>query len=73
MKDLQTTNAQSCTEWRVVPTISDLIPVPKTKCTTLKDKPFAYIGPSPWNTLPLANRSIRAVQGFKQALQTFVN
>ena len=41
--------------------------VPKTKCKTLGDKSFARVGPSLWNTLPLIIRSIRSVQGFKQA------
>ena len=43
--------------------------VPKTKCT-LGDKAFARVGLSLWNTLPLVIRSIRSVQGFKQAQWT---
>ena len=44
--------------------------VPKTKCKTLGDKAFARVGLSLWNTLPLVIRSIRSVQGFKQAQWT---
>lgn len=46
--------------------------VPKTKCKTLRDKALALVGLSLWNTLPLAIRSNRAVQGFNQALQPFL-
>ena len=41
--------------------------VPKTKCKTFGDRAFARVGPSLWNILPSAIRSIRGVQGFKQA------
>ena len=44
--------------------------VPKTKCKTLGDKAFARVGLSLWNTLPFVIRSIRSVQGFKQAQWT---
>ena len=33
-------------------------PVPKTKCTSLKDKPFAHVGPSLWDTLPLGMENL---------------
>ena len=46
--------------------------VPKTKCKTLGDRTFACLGPSLWSTLPSAIRSIRSVQGLKQALKTFL-
>ena len=45
--------------------------VPKTKCKTLGDRTFARVGPRLWSTLPSAIRSIRSLQGFKQALKTF--
>ena len=45
--------------------------VSKTKCKTLGDRAFVRVGPSPWNPFALSIRSIRSVQGFKQALKTF--
>ena len=41
--------------------------VPKTQCKTFGDRAFAHVGPSLWSILSSAIRSIRGVQGFKQA------
>ena len=38
-------------------------------CKTLVDRAFARVDPRLWSTLPSAIRSIRSLQGFKQALK----
>ena len=42
------------------------------KYMSLGNRAFAYVGLSPWNTLPSAIRSIHSVQGLKKALKTLL-
>ena len=69
LKKLLSYKESSSYNWRS--NTSCKLKVPPKKCKTLGDRAFVRVGPSPWNPFALSIRSIRSVQGFKQALKTF--
>ena len=49
---------------------SDLLVVPKTRCSTMGDRAFSVFAPRMWNRLPLSIRQSKTVSHFKSQLKT---